>query len=66
MCLAFFDMTSMGVCTTRPWQTSGRPVQELNICTVEGKPQYHDPINLENTYTWHRKVVSEGIVTQKN
>ena len=32
----FFDMFStMGVCTTRHCQTSGRPVQELNVCTVE-------------------------------
>ena len=30
----FFDMLSMGVCTTRHWQTSGRLVQELNVCTV--------------------------------
>ena len=27
-------MTSMGVCTTRHWQTTGRLVQGLNICTV--------------------------------
>ena len=25
---------SMGVCTTRHWQTSGRLLQELNVCTV--------------------------------
>ena len=30
-----FDMLSMGVCTTRPWQTPGRLVQELNFCTVD-------------------------------
>ena len=30
----FSDMLSMGVCTTRHWQTSGRLVQELNVCTV--------------------------------
>ena len=24
----------MGVCSTMHWQTSGRPVQELNVCTV--------------------------------
>ena len=30
----FFDMLSMGVCTTRHWHTSGRLVQELNVCTV--------------------------------
>ena len=35
VCLAyFFDMLSMDVCTTRHWQTSGRLVQELNVCTV--------------------------------
>ena len=27
------DMLSMGVCTTRQWLTSGRLVQELNVCT---------------------------------
>ena len=27
----FSDILSMGVCTTRHWQTSGRPVQELNV-----------------------------------
>ena len=31
-----FDMLSMGFCTTRYWQTSGRLVQELNVCTVVG------------------------------
>ena len=35
MCLAyFFDMIPNGVCTTAHWQTSGRLVQELNVCTV--------------------------------
>ena len=29
-----FDMLSMGVCTTRQWQTSGRLVQELIVKTV--------------------------------
>ena len=29
-----FDMSSMGVRTTRHWQTSGRLVQELHVCTV--------------------------------
>ena len=27
-------MLSMGVCTTGHWETTGRLVQELNICTV--------------------------------
>ena len=27
-------MLPVGVCTTRHWQTSGRPVQELNFCPV--------------------------------
>ena len=31
----FFDMLSMGVCTTKHCQTSGRLVQKLNVCTVE-------------------------------
>ena len=30
-----FDMSSMGVYTTRYWQKSGLLVQELNVCTVE-------------------------------
>ena len=30
----FFEMLSMCVCTTRRQQTSGRLVQELNVCTV--------------------------------
>ena len=30
----FFDMLPIGVCTTGHLQTSGRLVQELNICTV--------------------------------
>ena len=30
----FFYMLSMGVSTTRHWRTSGRLVQELNVCTV--------------------------------
>ena len=25
----------MGVCTTRHWQSPGRLVQELNVCTVQ-------------------------------
>ena len=30
----FFDILSMGFYTTRHWQTSGRLVQELDVCTV--------------------------------
>ena len=34
MCLSYFiDMLSMGVCTTRQCQTSGRLVHGLNVCT---------------------------------
>ena len=29
----FSDLLSIGVCTTRSWQMSGRMVQELNVCT---------------------------------
>ena len=32
--LCFFDMLSMGVCSTRHRETPGRLVQELNVCTV--------------------------------
>ena len=35
MCLAYcFDKLSMGVRTTRRRKTSGRLVQELDVCTV--------------------------------
>ena len=30
----FFDMLTMGVCTAGHWQTSGRLVQEINVCTL--------------------------------
>ena len=30
----YCDMLSTGVCTTKHWQTTGRLVQELNVCTV--------------------------------
>ena len=32
--LFFINILSKGVCTIMHWQTSGRLVQELNICTV--------------------------------
>ena len=31
---SFFDMLSMGFYTTMHWQTSGRLVQDLDVCTV--------------------------------
>ena len=35
MCLAYsFDMLPIGVCTTMHCHTSGRLVQEFNVCTV--------------------------------
>ena len=35
MCLSYFIvMLSMDVYATRQWQTSGRLVRELNVCTV--------------------------------
>ena len=37
----FFAMFAMGVCTTRHWQTSGRLVQELNVCTVHKPELFH-------------------------
>ena len=36
-----FDMLSIGVCTTRHWQTSGRLVQELNVCAVHYSRVFH-------------------------
>ena len=36
ICLGYyFDMVAMGVCATGHWQTFGRLMQELNVCTVE-------------------------------
>ena len=44
MCSAHdFDMLFMGVCTTEHWQTSGRLVQELNVCTVY-VPHIHESV----------------------
>ena len=37
----FFDMLSIGVCTTRHWPTSGRLVQELSACTVHGNTVFN-------------------------
>ena len=35
LCLVYFvDFLYIGVCKTMHWETSGRLVQELNICTV--------------------------------
>ena len=35
VCLAYFvHMIPNGMCTTGHWQTTGRLVQELNVCTV--------------------------------
>ena len=34
----FFDILSMGVCTTRHWQTSGRLVQKTKVSTVDVPP----------------------------
>ena len=36
----FLDMLSMGFYTTRHWQTSGRLMQELDVCTVEDDEIY--------------------------
>ena len=43
MCFAYFsDMLSMGVCTTRHYQTSSRLVQEFNVSTLgEESPVFH-------------------------
>ena len=36
MCLDYIlDVLYMDVCITSQWQTSGRLVQELNVCTVQ-------------------------------
>ena len=31
------DIVSMGVCTTKQWQMSGRLVQELNVSTLDNR-----------------------------
>ena len=36
-----FDMVSMGICTIRHWQTSGRLVEELNVCAVTASYDGH-------------------------
>ena len=49
MCLAyFFYMLSMGVCTTRHWQTYVQLVQELNVgASMDGlKAQPNNPLIL--------------------
>ena len=43
ICFSYFllcDMLFMGVCTTKHWQTSGRLVQELDVCTEVCFPSY--------------------------
>ena len=49
----FFDMLSISVCTTRHRQTSGRRLQELNICTVHDADYIHDEAT-EYVYGYHR------------
>ena len=51
MFLAYiFDMLSVGVCTTKHCQTSGRLVQELSVFTVAwmGLIRHNDDPNLSN------------------
>ena len=48
MCMVYlFDMTSVGVCTTRDWSLPGRLVQEFNVCTVHmaDKVEFHESCN---------------------
>ena len=40
VCLAYFDLLSIGVCTTRYWQTSVRQEQELTTFTVHVTTMY--------------------------
>ena len=45
----FVDLLSMGVCTTKNWQTSSRLVQKLNVCTVQCMcPSLDGMVNLDN------------------
>ena len=51
----FLNLKSMVVCTTRHCQTSGRLVQELNVCTV--------------SWTWcscYSVIVSMGVCTTRH
>ena len=53
MFLAYiFDMLSVGVCTTKHCQTSGRLVQELSVFTVAwmGLIRHNDDPNLYTLY----------------
>ena len=48
---------SIGICTTRHWQTSGRLVQELNPCTVVIKNEcrrslFFDMLSMDVCTTW--------------
>ena len=41
---------SMGVRTTRHWQTSGRLMQELNVCTITMSSEGH------HVHSWQRLI----------
>ena len=46
-----FDVLSMGVCTTRHSLTSGRLVQEFNVCTVHPSVQGRLDVQYDRLYT---------------
>ena len=52
----FIDMPSMVVCTTRHWETSGRLVQEINVCTVVAMTLLVRPLFL----FWGKQLVDFG------
>ena len=63
LCLAYsFDMLSMRDSTTSHWQTSGRLVQELNVCTVRSLLHVNVLIRFDIRWSVY-KVIAKYIVT---
>ena len=51
--VSFWHVIHLGVCTNRHWQTSGRPVQELNVRTVSLNIKIIDYTNIYvSRITW--------------
>ena len=53
----YFDMLPIGLCTAVHWHTSGRLVQELNVCTVDDRDlkvqvKYVSSISLITCYSY--------------
>ena len=60
----FFDKLSRGVCTTKHWRTSGRLVQEFNVCAVyyEREGIFHQQIPFaRNEYAFYRNAITLSV-----